>query len=162
MDHLNANHYKTFNKQPAKKTGMTLSPHTKDVHLMTSLVVAIVAFAGLAMIYSDNSTPVGAAIDGTYQMMPNAVDAGQRCGQCALQYSQTKKWDFKTCPLMPKDDFQFELYSQRLTYQCCKNECEKMATNLNEDYYSRHCGQVCKGASDCAFGYCELGGGYLK
>ncbi|MEK6960412.1 MAG: hypothetical protein AABX47_04515 [Nanoarchaeota archaeon] len=139
---------------------MALSPHTKDVHLMTSLVVAIVAFAGLAMIYSDNSTPIGAAVGETKQLMSNAVDAGKRCGECALQSSETKNWDYKKCPLMDSTATQFGVSDQRLTYQCCKNECERLASNVNQDYYTRQCGQICKGSADCAFGYCRLGGGY--
>lgn len=137
---------------------MAITDHIKNTQLMTSVVVALVAVVGLVMVYSDSSVPVGAAT----QLMPNAVDAGQRCGECAKGYLDTNVWDYKKCPRMTDLNNDFGMYSTKLTYDCCKNECQSFATNLYEDYYSRHCGEVCKGAADCAFGYCRYSGGYTK
>lgn len=127
--------------------------------LMAAIIVMIVASIGLAAVHSESAGLTGAAFE-TEQGMPFAQEAGQRCGQCAMDYSNTKEWDYNRCPRMVDMSEQYGITAQRLTYQCCLNECDAMLGGYPSDKFTWRCGQVCRGAASGVFGYTRYAGGY--
>ena len=123
---------------------MALSDHTRNVKLMTSTVVAIVAFVGLVMIYSDYSQPLaGAAQYGTESTWQKSLDFGSTCGTCA-KAADSKQPLPAACSRQTSLGTLYKLGEDRAKEKCCWRAC-------TESHVYERCQTICSDSANDAF-----------
>jgi len=106
----------TFKSLNMRNPDMTHWDHAGNANIMTSAIVAVVAVVSVIMIFSQGTAPTGLAA-GTPDQWDQGIEAGKFCGNCAMQFGDTKTVPAGCADFMRAAD-------NRMTEQCCRRKCD--------------------------------------
>ncbi|MEK6960411.1 MAG: hypothetical protein AABX47_04510 [Nanoarchaeota archaeon] len=128
---------------------MTIKEYMKNTQLMASIIVALVAVTGVAMVLSNGTeTPTG-AFESSEASWATALRFGEFCGQCGLFADKGMEIPAE-CSQTTSQGMLFRANDYRGTYNCCSRAC--LSSELFDGMGSKSfemCSSACiKAASD--------------
>lgn len=128
---------------------MAIKDHLRSTHLIASMIVALVAITGVAMVLSDGSDIPTGAFESSEASWATALRFGEFCGQCGLAADKGTEIPAE-CSQTTSQGRLFRANDYRGTYNCCSRAC--LSSELFNGMGSRSfemCSSTCiKAASD--------------